>query len=138
MKKCFKCGEEKPLSDFYRHARMADGHLNKCKVCTKADMARNRKDKIDHYRAYDRERGNRQTSEYFAEYRKRYPNKARARNKVAYEVSKGNLTSKPCEECGDAPTHAHHPDYSRPLDIQWLCPACHKAWHQKHGEGLNP
>ena len=56
-KRCFKCACEKPLDDFYKHARMKDGRLNKCIECTKLDVRRNRADNIEHYRSFDRMRG---------------------------------------------------------------------------------
>ncbi len=34
-KLCKDCGESKPLSEYYKHLRMADGHLNSCKDCRK-------------------------------------------------------------------------------------------------------
>jgi len=40
-KKCFKCGEVKDLSEYYKHKGMTDGILNKCKKCTKKDVSDN-------------------------------------------------------------------------------------------------
>ena len=56
MKRCFKCGETKPLDDFHRHPAMADGHLNKCKECARAYAIAHRAANLSAYREYDRAR----------------------------------------------------------------------------------
>lgn len=138
-KKCFRCGEVKSLSEFYRHPRMADGHVNKCKDCNKMDVAKNRRKKIDYYREYDRKRGSRQTSERLKKYRAENPGKYKAQNAVNNALRDGRM-AKPsgCEQCGsDFALHGHHDDYSKPLEVRWLCAACHHQWHAEHGEAKN-
>jgi ribosomal protein S27AE len=137
MKKCFKCGIEKELSGFYKHPAMKDGHVNKCKECNKNDVGEHRLKNIEKIRKYDRDRGNRQTSEYLKEWRENNPKKYKAHSKVAYEIKAGNLVPESCEECGDEKTVAHHDDYDRPLKVRWLCQAHHKQWHAENGEGKN-
>lgn len=55
----------------------------------------------------------------------------KARELVAKAVARGDLVRQPCEVCGAHKVHAHHDDYSRPLDIRWLCPPHHREHHAK-------
>ena len=143
-KVCFKCNILKPLSDFYKHSKMGDGHLNKCKDCAKKDVHTHREENLEKVREYDRNRPNKtervaKTTVYTKEYRVRYPNKYKAHLLVNNAVRGGSL-SKPtvCETCfSDFRIVAHHNDYLKPLDVTWLCEVCHKAWHNENGEGLN-
>ena len=139
MKQCFKCNKEKPLEDFYKHPQMADGRVNKCKECNKLDVKENRKSRLEYYRAYDRERGNRQDAAYRKRYQENNPIKYGAGYMVSNAVRDGKLNRgevcESCNRCGKL--HGHHDDYSKPLEVRWLCIPCHFEWHAKHGEGLN-
>lgn len=137
MKVCFKCQRKLPLADFYRHPRSADGYCSKCKDCTKRDVRKNRIDRIDYYRLYDRKRGNRQTREYRLAYRIAHSAAYIATNSVNNAIRDGKLFKQSCEVCGKLETHAHHDDYLKPLNVRWLCAVHHNQWHQQYGHGLN-
>ena len=136
-KTCFKCGSEKPLTEFYKHSQMRDGYVNKCKECNKKDVKENRDKNIDYYREYDRSRGYRSHNETLRAYRSKYPNKCKAHRIVQRAIRSGKLFSESCERCGSENTHAHHDDYLKPLNVRWLCPVCHFEWHKQNGEGKN-
>jgi hypothetical protein len=56
MKACFKCNRCLPLTEFYKHPMMGDGHLGKCKECARLDVRANREKRRDYYLEYDRRR----------------------------------------------------------------------------------
>jgi hypothetical protein len=56
--------------------------------------------------------------------------KRSARAWVARMVRRGALDRQPCRVCGASPAEAHHPDYSRPLTIVWLCAQHHRDEHR--------
>ena len=166
MKECFKCKIFKPLSEFYKHSRMADGHLNKCKECTKKDSHKHRKENLEAVLEYDRNRPNREDrvkqtterisrlckedKEFFlkvkqktADWRKRYPQKYKAQCAANNAVRDGRLIKKTnCEHCGsDGKLQKHHWSYEEEhwLDVIWLCTNCHGREHARLNElGRDP
>lgn len=158
MKKCFKCEAVKPLDDFYKHAQMADGRVNKCKECNKKDVTDHRNKNIERIRKYDKERallphrvqaradyaktskGKESGVKAKIAYSNRNPIKKGASTMVGNAVRDGKLI-KPsnCSNCGidHKKIHGHHDDYAKPLDVRWLCSPCHNLWHKENGEGKN-
>ena len=54
-KSCNKCGEWKPLTDFYRDSSRKDGRLTRCKPCANAGRAASVAKNSEHYRLYLRD-----------------------------------------------------------------------------------
>ena len=144
-KSCKRCGELKPFSAFYKHQQMADGHLNICIECTKSRVARHRKENIEYINWYDRLRANMpnrvEQRRLWSEKNKRKSNRSKldwqSKNskkrechiKVGNALRSGRLQKQPCVECGDVNSEAHHPDYSKPFDVVWLCKRHHNQLH---------
>lgn len=131
MKRCFKCGTDKPLEEFYAHPMMADGHLGKCKDCTKLDMRIDRATK-PRVREYDRQRASLPhrmalRTRVAQEWAAKYPDRREAHHTANNALRDGKLQRLAlCEGCGlPKRLEKHHPDYSKPLLVVWLCKQCH-------------
>jgi hypothetical protein len=61
----------------------------------------------------------------------KFPEKIAARHILGVAVRKGEVQKSPCERCGAKRVHGHHPDYSKPLIVIWLCAQCHKEEHKR-------
>lgn len=147
-KRCFKCGEMKPRTDFYKHSAMADGLLGKCIACTKRDVMEHRKIKHAYYLSYDRQRANlprriKQRQEYartllgskahaksLAKQREISPEKYKARYALTNAIRDGRIERGVCQVCGVDKVEGHHHDYSKPLDVDWLCKKHHVERHR--------
>jgi hypothetical protein len=70
------------------------------------------------------------TREYI-NYCRKYPEKVYAQQLLNRYIKSGKIQRSPCEVCGETERiHGHHPDYSKPLEVIWLCPLHHKGIHQ--------
>lgn len=120
VKNCIICGQEKPLDSYYKHPQMGDGHLNKCKDCTKehskqrfhvlknnAEWVENEKararDKYHRLGYKDKHKPNPESKKVaILKYKQKYPEKQKARNamnKMSMTKIKG--------------THLHHWSYNQ-------------------------
>ncbi len=125
---------------------MADGHLNKCKSCAKKDVDEREKrlskdpewkekELARHREKSARARvknGDCKTPAWRKAHKaweERNKHKKYAHGCVAKALKSGKLTRQPCEICNEPRVQAHHDDYSKPLDVKWLCIKHHAERH---------
>ena len=78
-------------------------------------------------------KGGRSKNNYYYRLRQkeRFPERVEARDIVTRAIRSGKIKKEPCSVCGVQYSQAHHEDYSKPLEIIWLCPEHHRARHYK-------
>lgn len=115
---------------------MSDGFLNKCKECSIKDASNNYKKLVSfadskiklmdykkEYQANLRSKGlfNKPDNSRTDKFRNKHPEKYKCHTVVSNALRDGRIVKYCCEECGDDNTQAHHEDYSKPLEVTWLC-----------------
>lgn len=144
-KVCTKCLTAKPLFDFGKHKDGKFGLAWECKSC-KSNYDRERRaneeflhrERKSRHNWYYNKGGKKIVARNSAAYRKKYGQKRRSRLKersqcaVAYAIKTGKLKRTACQECGNPKSEAHHTDYSKPLDVEFLCRRCHQLKHFPH------
>lgn len=153
MKVCKRCRQERPLGEFYKHKGTRDGRLSFCKECKRAEQrrrydenmqdpewvakererTRERNLRLGYWEKYKRNRTREQqdkVNEHRYRFRRRNPDKARAHNRVSKALRTGKLQKKPCDVCGATKVEAHHEDYTKPLEVIWLCRKHHAEIHR--------
>lgn len=157
---CNKCKFVKQESYFYKNNTIS-GLDTTCKECRKKRVRENRRENIEKYTAYDKKRallphrilamreyqktdnGKAVSLKSSRRYRKNNPNAYKAQCIVNNSIRDGKLIGhSACEKCdSEIKIEAHHCDYTKPLDVMWLCRSCHNKWHRHnkpiYGEAIN-
>ncbi len=142
LRVCYKCRIEKPLTrDYFYPCRERFSFL--CKVCH-----------LEYHREYrikNRERDAQREKErlklpaakarkiaYTYKMMAKYPERWKARSDLRNAVATGKVVKMPCEVCGGLKVQGHHEDYSKPLEVRWLCSKHHKQLHYERGDFSKP
>lgn len=117
---CTNCLQEQPFAAFARRRTEKIGFASRCRACV-ALLRRRDPEELARRRERDRL------------YRARLQDKSRIRARsILTQAVRRQKIARPalCSDCGGGGTiEAHHTDYSRPLDVVWLCQLCHAARH---------
>lgn len=62
--------------------------------------------------------------------------KWKAHKLVYANMRNGNIKRLPCIICGNEKSEAHHEDYSKPLEIMWMCKKHHTEHHVNSRKAL--
>ena len=138
-KVCSRCGELKPLDAFSVSKGTIASRQSHCKACRSAFMRADRKSRPERYAEIRRQFEERQTTgatlfrdpdwkrNWKLKWNRNNREKVRAHNKLKKAVDSGKLIrAKACQRCGlECKTEGSHDDYSKPLEVEWLCRKCH-------------
>lgn len=127
---CRLCEESKSIEEFYADRKSADRLRYECKEC--GNLLNRRFMRGGYEREYYIKRRQADPG-YGIRPSKQIPDHVRARRALHYAVYRGRII-KPsrCSHCGESGVVicGHHDDYSKPLEVRWVCHRCHGILHR--------
>ena len=122
--RCTGCKKDKPISEFYKNKSITRGYHHYCKECDYLMNIKYRKERAEWGKKH-RKRTNKAVIIYY----KKNPLRVEARRIFRKAVRNNIIKRKPCFHCGNVKSHGHHPDYSKPLEVIWVCALHHRQIH---------
>ena len=134
MKTCRKCTNTLPFENFNKCKKEKDGHQYYCRECQstyRIEYGRCNSEKINSACRKWKRNNPIVASRSRTKWKKDNPEKVRAQKCLQEAVKHGRIIRQRCETCGISErVQGHHEDYSKPLDVMWLCPLCHQKRHR--------
>ncbi len=128
---CKRCGLEKELSEFEKSGLW---YRNECKDCRRKFFNKNYQ-KIKEKHNLNRKKYLKTHPEIKSKMKRTWmnknPEKERAYNILLYAIKVGKIIRQSCSVCGNRNSHGHHKNYSKPLDVIWLCLKHHRELHNQ-------
>lgn len=157
MPTCKTCKSDLDVTHFYCCPSQGFIPSSECKSCTRNRVKKNyeknmqspdwrEKELLRQREKERRKRINRQDINSIGtnkKWRKRNPEKYKAHSALGNALRSGKILQEPCCKCG-AKAQAHHDDYSKPLEVMWLCAKHHAERHielrqlKEHGKIILP
>ncbi len=133
-KVCLDCGVRRMAKSFSPHGRRLGGLNVVCRKCQEIRTAVVKARAKARAAAYDKIRSKDKSRKLAMakgkrEWRLRFPERKRAHYLLGNAVRDGRIIKQPCRKCGSKKSEAHHPDYMKPLDVEWLCLKHHREGH---------
>lgn len=130
---CRVCGEIKPTGMFYAGQLRKTELIGECKDCTRARVRLRAANspKVAEYEKARRSDPLRKSrhNDRTKQWRLDNPLARKAHIAVGVAVRARKLERQPCLFCGAEKVNAHHRDYTKPLEVIWLCARCHVRLH---------
>ena len=130
---CRVCGTEVTLTPYL--LKSGKRLCRSCQTVISADWYRSHPEakRAKERRYRDAHRDSRRAE--YVRYREKNADKVKARLAVSSALKSGALSREDCRVCGERRSEAHHDDYSKPLDVTWLCNVHHR---ERHGDLFAP